>query len=147
MPRLLHHPLFVAGEWLQRVGVDYSQGYTLGTNVPSLGLQQKLLELLPTEALPLDIFVLPTELSPTTARVHKLTQTETERLWMVDLADWIGRPVLSDLRHIMKMNEYVGTFATGNYLTGEYAGASLWQPSNAILCDDRTNIEHPYRGA
>lgn len=139
--------LFVAGEWLQRIGVDYSQGYTLGTNVPSLGLQQKLLELFPTQALPLDIFVLPTESNPTAARVHKLTQTETERLWMVDLVDWIGRPVLSDLRRIMKMNEYVGTFAVGNFLTGEYAVASVWQPSNAILCDDRSNKEHAYRGA
>ena len=77
--------------------------------------------------------------------MHKLTPHETERLWMVDLIDWINRPVLSDLRYLMQMKEYLGTFAVGDFPTGRYAGASVWQPSSLILCDHRPNIRNAYR--
>ncbi|CAF4288619.1 unnamed protein product [Rotaria sp. Silwood2] len=64
---------------------------------------------------------------------------------MVDLEDWVDRPILSDLRRIMQLEEYVGTFAIGDFPSGHYAVASLWLASNSIICDDRSNTEN-YRG-
>lgn len=46
----------------------------------------------------------------------------------------------------MTMREYIGTFIIGDFHSGHYIAASVWQPSSAILCDDRCSQENVYRG-
>lgn len=138
--------LGMAIEHSQQNGADYHIGYALSTNVGSMGLIKKLPEQVCMNWCPTDIFVIPTESNNKVTQWHKLTQKETERLWMVDLIDWSNRPILSDLRSVMQMKEYLGTFAVGDFPTGRYAVASVWQPSSLILCDDRLNMKNVYRG-
>jgi hypothetical protein len=128
------------------IGFDISQEYTLTTNIPSLTLQRTLWGSQRKEISLLDIFILPTALDVTATPLHKLNQIETERLWTVDLAHWVCRPVLSDLRHIMNMKEYKGTFVVGDFPSGRYSTVSVWQSTNAILCDDRSDSKNAYRG-
>jgi hypothetical protein len=85
-------------------------------------------------------------LDATATPLYKLNQTEAERLWTVDLADWVCRPVLLDLRRIMNMKEYKGTFVIGDFPSGRYSAVSVWQSTNAILCDDRSHLKNAYRG-
>ncbi|CAF4082321.1 unnamed protein product, partial [Rotaria magnacalcarata] len=35
------------------------------------------------------------------------------------------------------MKEYQGTFIIGDFGSERYSAASVWQPSSAMLCDDR----------
>jgi len=100
------------------IGFDFGQGYTQITNIPSLTLQRMLYNSQRKEIALLDIFILPTALNVVGIRLNKLSEAETERLWTVDLADWVCRPVLSDLRRIMKMKEYKGTFIVGDFSSG-----------------------------
>jgi hypothetical protein len=127
------------------LGYDYSQGYTLTTNTPSLNLQQMIFGSRQKEISLLDILILPTALDVKATQLYKLNQAETERLWTVDLADWVCRPVLSDLRRIMKMKEYKRTFVIGDFSSGRYSAAPLWQSTSAVLCDDRSNSKNAYR--
>ena len=126
--------------------VDCILGYTLTTNIPSLAFQHRTLVPVYRGTDRLNIFIVPTGSNSMVIRLHKLTQMEVERLWTVDLVDWINRPVFSDLYRIMQMSEYLGTFAVGDFPTGQYAIASVWQPSSVILCDDRSNMKNTYRG-
>jgi hypothetical protein len=128
------------------IGFDFVQEYTLTTNSPSLTLQRTLFGSQRKEISLLDIYILPTALDVAATQLYKLNQAETERLWMVDLANWVCRPVLSDLRHIMKMKEYKGTFVIGDFSSGRYSAASVWQSTNSILCDDRSHSKNAYRG-
>jgi hypothetical protein len=131
---------------MKGVAYDCTQEYTRITNIPSLTLQQRIWEPRRKEISLLDIFILPTALDATATPLYKLNQTETERLWTVDLADWVYRPVLSDLRRIMNMKEYKGTFVIGDFPSGRYSAASVWQSTNIILCDDRSHSTNAYRG-
>jgi hypothetical protein len=65
---------------------------------------------------------------------------------MVNQTDWVRRPALSNLRHIMKMKDYQGTFVAGDFASGRYSAASVWQPSTFILCDDRSDMKNAHRG-
>ena len=132
--------------FMQSLGVDFGLGYTLATNNPSLNLQRALLKSVLKELFHLDIFVVPTTSNIGVPPLKKLTQVETEQLWTVDLADWVHRPVLSDLRRITASKEYVGTFVSGSLPAGSYTAASMWQPTSAILCDDRHDQQKAYRG-
>jgi hypothetical protein len=131
---------------MECLGIDFTQGYTRATNIPSLTLQQTLWGSQRKEISLLDIFILPTALNVAATPLYKLNQIETERLWTVNLADSICRPVLSDLRHIMNMKEYKGTFVIGDFPSGRYSVTSVWQSTNAILCDDRSDSKDAYRG-
>jgi hypothetical protein len=131
---------------IQCTGLDFTQGYTLTTNNPSLTLRQTVWGSQQKEISLFDIFILPTALDVAATPLYKLNQTETERLWAVDLAHWLCRPVLSDLRRIMNMKEYKGTFVIGDFSSGRYSVASVWQSTNAILCDDRSHLKNAYRG-
>jgi hypothetical protein len=73
----------------------------------------------------LDIFILPAVLDVAATPLCKLNQTETERFWTLDLAHWVCRSVLSDLRHIMNMKEYKGTFVVGDFSLGRYSATSV----------------------
>ena len=61
------------------------------------------------------------------------------------MIDWISRPILSDLRHIIGMKEYIGTYVIGDFPHGSFCAASVWQPSNIIICDDRQSLSNPCR--
>ena len=47
---------------------------------------------------------------------------------------------------VMNMKEYIGIFCTGDFASKQYSVASVWQPANAILCDDRFPQMNSYRG-
>lgn len=133
--------------FMESLGLDFGQGYTLASNKPSLHLQHTLLKPILKEPSLLDIFVVPTESQALAMSLRKLNQVETEYLWMVDLADWISRPVLSDLRRIMMLKEYLGTFVIGDFPSGAYAAASVWHSSNAVLCNDQSPKPDTYRSS
>ena len=133
-------------EAFQHKGLDISQGYTLHSNIPSLTLQRDVLNFERKEISLLDIFVLSTAPNMKVKQFKKLNQSETEHFWMADLADWICRPVLSDLRRIMMMKEYKGTFIIGDFPSGEYLATSVWQSSSALLINDLADSKNPYRG-
>jgi hypothetical protein len=46
----------------------------------------------------------------------------------------------------MTMKEYQGTYIVGDFASGQYSAASVWQPLSAIFCDDRSGIKNGYRG-
>ena len=105
-------------ELFQYMGPHLSQGYSLTTNIPSLTLRRMSLNAQQKEVSLLDIFVCPTALNVTTTTttyLRKLSQSETECLWTVNLSDWICRPDLSDLRWITQMEEYKGTYILGHF--------------------------------
>ncbi|CAF1401942.1 unnamed protein product [Adineta ricciae] len=133
-------------QWRSVRHIDYSQGYTSVTNLPSLSFQRRSLGAEPEAGIVLNSFILPTGLISDSIKLQKLTSEETERLWMIDMIDWTQRPVLSDLRHIMQLNDYVGTFIVGDFASQQFAAAMIWQPSSTVLCDDRLDVNNPYRG-
>ncbi|CAF1366098.1 unnamed protein product [Adineta steineri] len=78
-------------------GFDCITSYTTYTNVPSLGMQQRLFGSLSNPVSRLNHFILLTRTTSKAIELHKLSFEETERLWMIDMIDWIQRPSLSDL--------------------------------------------------
>ncbi|CAF1483481.1 unnamed protein product [Adineta steineri] len=127
-------------------GSDYITGYTTYTNVPSLGLQQRLYGSFSNTVSRFNHFILSTRTTSETIKLHKLSFEETERLWMVDMIDWVQRPSLSDLHRIMHMDEYIGIFVIGDFSSGRYAAAMIWEPLTMILCDDRSSTNNAYGG-
>ncbi|CAF0767553.1 unnamed protein product [Adineta steineri] len=125
---------------------DYTIGYTTDTNVPSLNMQQRLFGSLSNPVSRFSHFILSTTPTSKAIKLHKLSFEETERLWMVDMIDWVQRPSLSDLHRIMHMDEYIGIFAVGDFSSQQYATAMIWEPLTTILCDDRSGTKNEYRG-
>lgn len=131
---------------LDSLHIDFTQGYTLFTNTPSLTLQRTYLHFNRKEICLLDIFVIATKSDDLNTTLRKLTAEEMEQLCMTILSDWVCRPVLDELQRIVNMTEYVGTFCTGDFPSGRYTVASVWQSFNAIVCDDRPSSISSYRG-
>ncbi|CAF0915570.1 unnamed protein product [Adineta steineri] len=125
---------------------DYTTYYTTYTNVSSLNLQQRFYGSLSNPVSRFNHFILSTRTTSEAIKLHKLSFEETERLWMVDMIGWVQRPSLSDLHRIMHMDEYIGTFAVGDFSSQQYAAAMIWEPLAAILCDDRSGTNNAYRG-
>ncbi|CAF0915550.1 unnamed protein product [Adineta steineri] len=125
---------------------DYIMSYTGYTNVPSSGVQQRFYGSLSSPVSRFNHFILPTRTNSKAVKLYKLSFEETERLWMVDMIDWVQRPSPSDIHRIMHMDEYIGTFAVGDFSSQQYAAAMIWEPLTAILCDDRSGTKNAYRG-
>ncbi|UJR38467.1 hypothetical protein I4U23_031135 [Adineta vaga] len=125
---------------------DYIQGYTTITNNASLNMQQRWFGSMPDTAARLNNYILSTATDLSMKKLRKLSIAETERLWMIDIADWVQRPELSDLRRILNMDEYVGTFIVGDFTAQRYIAVMIWEPSSMIISDDRPGIENAHRG-
>lgn len=125
---------------------DVVLSYILASNTPSLKLTHTSMNPPLKSINYLDIFVMPTTLNSAKSQISKLSSEETERLWTMDLSHCYHRPILTDLQNIMKMKEYQGTFIAGDVPSGRFSAASVWQPSSAILCDDRPHTKNTYRG-
>ena len=118
-------------------GHDYFQGYTFVINTPSLELQKNQIPALGQSIYLLNSYVIGTKLNEHAPTLYRLNQVETEQLWMKTLSHWVQRPLISDLRRLMNLPEYIGTFCVGDLESNRFAAVTIWEPSKTNLCDDR----------
>jgi len=123
----------------ENMGPDYFQGYTSVINNPSIDLQNSHTPSLHQKMYLLNSYVIGTTFNERTQKLYRLTREQTEQFWIKTLSHWVQRPIIAELRLLMDMPEYMGTFCIGDFQSNQFAAATIWEPSKTNLCDDRSN--------